>query len=214
MNRPPNDEGPALPSSRNGDAGPSEINLTLGNLAEQDSLGNQKVARGDLRLDCGHASPEECAAADIAALFPKNAPSEPAGLAHEPLLTRTDCAEGSSVVRLPTHWSGSDAFHELVIFWNGAPDERVLATLKRLWIRRLLPGSVLSVYVCPDKLVLVIDAPDLGVAATYQTALNAIAWGFPWRLVVSPISADALNLAHEAGLGLRYLDDALTGSAP
>jgi hypothetical protein len=79
MNRSPNDEEPTPLQSHCKDAGSSEINLTPGKVSEVTSAVNASAVNPDEQLTCGHRTIDDCAAADIAALFPKSAPSEPAG---------------------------------------------------------------------------------------------------------------------------------------
>lgn len=202
---PPNEESPPAVAAT---SEPSNFDPTPDSLHDVARAVNSPTVIASASNIYGGLTPEQAAEVDVAAFFSATAPSEPAGLAAEPqILWRRDYPNGTSIVRLPTHARDSDAFHEILIRWhNGTPDERVVATLKKLWMRGRLPLFVLVVFVHPGELAFGLDAPCPERLDKFQADLEAISWLVPpWKtLRAFAFSSDAVNDADEAGLGMRY----------
>jgi hypothetical protein len=160
----------------------------------------------------GHRTLDECVRADLDARHDTRKTDYKEQDPEARILKRTDCKDGSTVLRLPVRGPDRGAYHELVVF--GGCGKPQIKALLRLWRRRLLPFYVLIVRVHPTCLQLACDAPCPQTLEKYQAALDRISWSFPWALTATSLASDTVNLAGEAGLGLRHPDDAPTGMTP
>ena len=148
-------------------------------------------------------------AADLEALEFEEALGEPALARVSRIISRTDIA-GGTVYRFPTYAPESLAFHELVAF---SRHKRLSGALLRLHKRGALPFYVLLANLRGHVLELGVDLTDPAMIAAYQKRLDAIAWSLPRQPLAVAFAPSSVQLADEAGLGLRYQDDAPTGGA-
>lgn len=152
----------------------------------------------------------EASSKDIEAVvsIPEDAP---AGHEPEPQVVHRD--GGMAVVRMPTHGPDRDAYQEHAVFLNGGRLRDALAVCRKLWSRGLLPYMVLLIDLRPERIELGFDLPNPEAIADYQRRLDAISWGFQRPVKAVMLASSTVELADQAGLGLRHLDYVSTGGA-
>lgn len=186
-----------------------------------ESLAQQAPPKQELSDNkCGHVTPEECAAADYAALMGRDDASARGERAPRPaffMRTReaTQCS-GTTLVDLPP-CGGPNATHNThAVYWAEGHDRHgTYKIIRKLWHAGfMLPGA--SILVAAQKGVYVaLDAGDEQVDA-FDAALKRHAWAWPgWTVRAAPFAGGDWSNAEKLGCGTHDTDELpASGGAP
>ena len=196
MNGPPrNDEGPATPSSRDGETSPSNINLT------PDSL--QDVA----------SAVKTVAVATNTTTAPNSALDDAKPV--RPLAKMTFRWEPHPeddqifMVSVPTYGPTCDTHYMVhAVLCEGSLDPApAFSVIRTLWPRRLLKPNCHLIAAYADGLVVIGMDACAETVAEYAASVARLAWSFPCRVGVVPLAPGDVNFACRIGCGQYPQDD-------